>query len=305
MKKNLASFIFLILFNSFCVYAASPGVTQPLVASEDVRLLNQGMQHYHSKTDIDMKQAEKYFLRSAKIGNAKAAMMLFSIYEVGRHIPKDTKKAYKWLHKSAELGGIWSAHSLGHKYQAGYGVAKDLTKSHQFFKQAALGGMSEAKRDLALSFYSGEGTAKDIEQAVYWMTLAANESVSLAQYRLGMWLKNGNIGQKNRQEAEVWFAKAIKLFKVEGDEGNQQSALTYAYMNDHGYGVKENNQVAFKGYYKLAKNNNARAQFWLALMYLNGDGINKNIPKGKEWLHRSYQLGSPLAKNMLKRNNWL
>lgn len=305
MKKNLASFILLILFNSLCAHAAPSGFTPPFVADEDVRLLNQGMGHYRSKTDVDMKRAEKYFLQSAKMGNAKAAMMLFSIYEVGWHITKDTQKAYKWLHKSAELGGIWSAHSLGHKYQTGHGVDKNLKKSYQYFKQAALGEMSEAKRDLALCFYSGEGTTKDIEQAVYWMTLAANENVSLAQYRLGMWLKNGNIGQKNRQKAEVWFAKAINLFKVEGGKGNQQAALNYAYMNDYGYGVKENNQVAFDSYRKLAQKNNARAQFWLSLMYLNGDGIKKNVPKGKKWLRRSHQLGSTLAKDMLKRNGWL
>lgn len=305
MKKFLTNVMFLILFNSLFAHADLPGFTPPFVASEDVSLLNQGMHHYRSKTNVGMKQAEKYFLQSAEMGNAKAAMMLFSIYEVGWHIPKDSNKAHIWLHKSAGLGGIWSAHSLGHKYQTGQGVAKDLKKGYQYFKQAALGEMSEAKRDLALCFYSGSGTTKDIEQAVYWMTLAANENVSLAQYRLGMWFKNGNIGRKNRQQAEVWFAKAIKLFRAEGEKGNQQAALNYAYMNDYGYGVKENNLVAFKSYLKLAQKDNHAAQFWLALMYLNGDGMKKNIPKGKKWLLSSYRLGNPLAKNMLKRNGWL
>lgn len=305
MKKCLSNLIFLVLFNSLFAHAAPSGFTPSFVANEDVKFLKRGMQHYRSKTDAGMKYAEKYFLKSAEMGNAKAAMMLFSLYEAGRHIPKDSKKAYKWLHRSADLGGVWSAHSLGHKYQTGHGVAKDLKKSYRYFKQAALAEMSEAKRDLALCFYSGSGTAKDIKQAVYWMTLAANENVSLAQYRLGMWFKNGNIGRKNRQEAEVWFAKAIKLFKVEGEKGNQQAALNYAYMNDYGYGVKENNLVAFKSYLKLARKNNHGAQFWLALMYLNGDGMKKNIPKGKKWLLSSYRLGNTLAKGILKRKGWL
>ncbi len=63
--------------------------------------------------------------------------------------------------------------------------------------------------------------------------------------------------------------------KVECANGNKQSALNYAYMNEYGYGVKETNLVAYTGYRKLARQDNATAQFWLALIYLNGDGVKK------------------------------
>lgn len=268
-------------------------------------LMEKGLAHYRLKTKADMKQAEGYFLQSAEQGNAKAAMMLFSIYEIGPHITKDSDKAYKWLHRSAELGGIWSAHSLGHKYQMGQGVTRDFTKSARYFKQAALAGFSEAKRDLALCFYSGQGVPKDLEQALRWMREAAEENVSLAQYRLGIWLKNGVNNEKNTQEAQLWFAKAIVLFDVEAKEGNQQSALNYAYMHDVGYGVKEDNYVAYEGYLKLAHKDNPNAQYLLALMYLNGDGIQQDAQAGKKWLISSYQRGNPQAKNILERNGWL
>jgi uncharacterized protein len=268
-------------------------------------LMEKGMVHYRLKTKSDMKQAEAYFLQSAEEGNAKAAMMLFSIYEVGPDITRDSGKAYKWLHRSAELGSTWSAHSLGHKYQTGQGVTRNSGKSAQYFRQAALAGLSEAKRDLALCFYSGQGVPKDTTKALRWMREAAEENVSLAQYRLGIWLKNGVNNQKNPQEAQQWFAKAIDLFRVEAGEGNQQSALNYAYMHDVGYGVKVDNRVAYEEYLKLAHKENPDAQYLLALMYLNGDGIQQNVEAGKKWLMSSYQLGNLHAKGILERNGWL
>lgn len=308
MNKFLTGAIFLLLLyplsspaEKSLLYQAGmiPFVpTQKLSSSE---LFDKGIEQYQLKTKESTKKAEQYMLQSAQMGNAKAALVLYSLYIKGGQ----KTKAHNWLHKSAELGNIWSAHSLGHKYQTGHGVKKNLKKSCQYFKQASLGEMSEAKRDLALCFYFGKGVEKNEEQALRWMQKAAHENVSLAQYKLGIWFKNGIIVEKNTKKAQYWFSRAIKLFKLEAAKGNQQSAFNYAYMNDNGYGVKENNPVAYEAYLELAIKNNHNAQFWLAIMYLNGDGIKKNIPEGKKWMLSSYQLGNTSAKSILKKNGWL
>lgn len=277
----------------------------PLVSSNTpsaTDLMNKGIASHKLNTKEGLEQSVVYFLQSAEMGNANAARLLYEIYLRGEHIAIDRKKAYKWLHNAAELGNIWSAHSLGHAYQqTSKDFSKDLDKAFIYFKQAALAGMSEAKRDLAWCFYLGHGTAKNENKAEKWMREAAEENVSLAQYRLGIWLNN----KKIYYSSHVWFGKAIKLFKLEAEQGNKVAELNYAYMHDKGYGVDEDNRVARKGYLKLANENNRKAQFLLALMYLTGDGVTKDIKTGKKWLLSAYKLGDRSAKDILERNGWL
>ncbi|MBL1320046.1 MAG: sel1 repeat family protein [Methylophaga sp.] len=307
MIKFFASILLFLLLQSFSVHAetnaldadtASQSTSIEKSSADD--LMNKGIASHKLNTKEGAEQSVIYFVQSAEMGNANAARLLYEIYMRGGHITIDKKKAYQWLHKAAELGSIRPAHSLGHAYQQTTKYFnKDLDKSFLYFKQAALAGMSEAKRDLGLCFYFGQGTAKNEKKAEKWMQEAATENVSLAQYRMGLWSVKGSFTAHN------WFKKALKLFKAEAEQGNKEAELTYAYMHDKGYGVDEDNQVARKGYLKLANENNSEAQYLLALMYLTGDGVTKNIKTGKKWLLSAYKLGDPFAKGILERNGWL
>lgn len=265
-------------------------------------LMNKGIASHKLNTKEGVEQSVVYFVPSAEMGNSNSARILYLIYIRGEHIAKDKKKAYLWLHKAAELGNIWAVHNLGHAYQrTSKDFVQDLDKTFLYFKQAALAGMPEAKRDLALCFYNGNGTAKNENTAEKWMREAAEENVSMAQYQLAIWLKN----KKLSFSSHAWFGKALKLFKVEAEEGNKTAELRYAYMHDKGYGVDEDNQIARKIYLKLANENSGEAHYHLAIMYLTGDGVTKNAKTGEKWLLSAYKLGDPFAKGILERNGWL
>ncbi len=307
MIKTLTCTLFFLLLQPFSIqaeteYLSADEVSPPasIEKQSSTDLMNKGIASHKLNTKEGLEQSVIYFVQSADMGNANAARLLYEIYIRGEHIVKDKNKAYQWLHKAAELGNLWATHNLGHAYQrTTTDFTKDLDKAFLYFKQAALAGMSEAKRDLGLCFYFGNGTPKNEQKAEKWMQEAARENVSLAQYRMGLWSAKGSFTAHN------WFKKALKLFKAEAQQGNKEAELKYAYMHDKGYGVDEDNQIARKGYLKLANENNSEAQYHLALMYLSGDGVTKNIQIGKKWLLSAYKLGDPFAKGILERNDWL
>jgi len=294
MIKFFACTLFLFILQSFYVQAETEPQNNdevspptPMEKPFATDLMNKSITSHKLNTKESAEQSVIYFVQSAEMGNANAARLLYEIYMRGGHIAIDKKKAYQWLHKAAELGNIWAAHNLGHAYQQTTKYfTKDLDKSFLYFKQAALARMSEAKRDLGLCFYFGQGTAKNEKKAEKWMQKAAAENVSLAQYRMGLW------SPKDSFTAHNWFKKALKLFKTEAEQGNKEAELKYAYMHD-------------KGYLKLANENNREVQYHLALMYLSGDGVTKNIKTGKKWMISAYKLGDPFAKGILERDGWL
>lgn len=54
-------------------------------------------------------------------------------------------------------------------------------------------------------------------------------------------------------------------------------------------------RVAYKGFKQLAQDGHVKAQYLLGLLYLNGQGVGKNLDKGIDWLKQAAGNGSYLA----------
>lgn len=73
-------------------------------------------------------------------------------------------------------------------------------------------------------------------------------------------------------------------------------------MYQNGLGIEKDLKEAFK-LYQLASDegNSSNAQYNLGLMYLKGDGIEKNIDKTIEYWTKSSEQGFEVAKNSLEK----
>lgn len=281
---------------SFCAYGDSSSSSE-----SGTDLYKEGVSFYKKGTTNGYRDAIEQFRQSTKMGNSSAALFLSIMYSKGQGVNKDIEISHNWLEKSAVLGNPAAQHDMGNRYQHGIGWAKDQTKSSAWFLKSAKNGHAHAQLDIANSYYYGRGLKKDKEKAMYWAEQSAAQGVSAAHYQLGMWLKNEKSFAKAVGAAGESFRAAAKLFREEASKGNQESAFRLAYLYDQGYGVEEDNSLAYSLYLKVATQGHHWAQYQLAILYIEGEGVDKDYSEAKRWLNEAALGGLGAAKKLLER----
>jgi len=84
-------------------------------------------------------------------------------------------------------------------------------------------------------------------------------------------------------------------------KGNPIAQFYLASMYYNGYGIEKNLKTAARWFTKSAMQGNTDAQNSLGYMYEKGIGFSKNRTKAKEWYRKAAELGNEDAKNNLKR----
>ena len=94
----------------------------------------------------------------------------------------------------------------------------------------------------------------------------------------------------SHMRVKICLQKSVEAIKNLSDAGGAyvQYALALMYLN--GIGVEKDEEKAFEWYEKSAKLNYAPAQLALAGMYLNGRGVEKDEEKAFEWCEKSAKL---------------
>jgi len=101
-----------------------------------------------------------------------------------------------------------------------------------------------------------------------------------AQYLLGRIAADVNIDYKL---ALYWYEKV-------SNKGNIPIHWLIADIySKGGNGVLKNPKKAMNSYIRLANNGDAKAQYKLGLLYLNGDGVEKSLRDASYWVEKSFQ----------------
>ena len=248
----------------------------------------------------------------AKLGNAKAQILLGRCYEIGIGVKKDENEAVKWCQKAAEQGLAVAQYNLAKFYLSGIGVLKNNAEAFKWYKKAAEQGNVEAQYNLANCYFNGIGVYKSIKEAFKWYREAAEQGFAEAQNKLGYYYKNGYGVSYDNIETVRWYKKAAEQGNVEA-----QYNLANCYFN--GIGADENKREAVKWYKKAAEQGNAKAQYNLANCYFNGIGVDENKREAVRWykkaaeqnnvnaqwiLGRCYEEGFGIGKNKTEAFKW-
>ena len=185
-----------------------------------------------------------------------------------------------------------------------------------------------AQYQLALMYLEGKGVDQDEEQAFYWMEKAVEQGYDLAQIQLALIYLFGTqvaIGYKKllRQlfrglglslEDVLDEEKAFYLLEKAANQGNFLAQYQLALMYLEGKGVDQDEEQAFywmskaarQGYasafdwmLKKAEEGYASAQYELALMYLEGKGVDQDEEQVFYWMEKAARQGYAKAKKML------
>ncbi len=132
-------------------------------------------------TDLGLRKL-KY---DADLGDATAALQLFSIFRDGKLVPADLVQAGKWLRLAANNGHRSAQFQLGvYLTQGAQSFEKNQTEAATWLQRAAEQGHAMAMFWVGDIFQYGSGVARDKVKALEWFRKAQTAGVKDAEERI-------------------------------------------------------------------------------------------------------------------------
>jgi len=217
---------------------------------------------------------------------------------------KKFKEAFRVLMPFAKKGEAEAEFFIGLIYDMGSIDLMDKKKAVIWYLKAAKKGYPRAQYDMGVMLSKGEGIKKDLKEALKWYQKSAKNGFGYAMYNLGVAYQRGYGTDIDLDLAKSWYKRAL--------EHNISKAgfnLGSIYFRD------DNFKEAFKFFKKAAELGDERAMFYLAWMYENGAGVERDFQKAKYFYKLSAIKGNKKAtkkyikilqneKNFKEANFW-
>jgi len=284
---------------------------------------------------VDYQAVFKKLEGRAVLGDSTAQFDVAQMYQYGLGIPKNAEEAIRYYRLAAAQQELPAEYNLGLMYLQGDGITANHQLGLDWLNDAAFKGNPYAQYALARIYEQGfsdvtgqQVIAPDHEQAVAMYNLASANNYGLAQFRLAELMARETQTDKTRagkykrsqlikslyqgavsdgvmaatlplafynamdasHEKQVL---ALDAAKKAMDAGNGQAALLLGLMYDRGIAVEKNQKEALS-YYQKASVNPVSA-FVLGTYLTNGDGISKDVAKGRVLLQQSADAGFSYA----------
>jgi len=95
------------------------------------------------------------------------------------------------------------------------------------------------------------------------------------------------------------YASAIKAFRTLADQGNANAQFNLAVMYEQGQGVPQSHEEALKWYRLSASHGFPEAQVMVGIMYDRGNGVARDPVEAAKWQHLAAAQGSFTAQAAL------
>lgn len=271
----------------------------------------------------------------AILGESDAQYEIGQLYQYGIAVAKNPDQAVVYFELAASQQDVRAEYNLGILYLEGQTNPVDYQKGIDWMTDAAFKGNPYAQYALANIYEKGFNDPQgnlvvqpDHQQAMAMYYLASSNRFGEAQYRLADYLvKENNAGlsvaaRKNRNQlikrllqgaAKQGVAEAVlplafyhamdadparqkqafETAKREADAGNPEAALLLAILYERGISVPKN-QIESRYWYQKASLNPVTA-FILGTYYVEGQGFNQDMEKGRALLQQAANQGFSYA----------
>ncbi len=199
----------------------------------------------------------------------------FKLYQKGKKSEEEgnNKEAFKWFLKAAELGDGDAQYKLAFAYLKGNGVAKNYERTVFWFKKAHAQNIPDIKKisgTLGVMYENGNGFERDYAKALEMYTIAMERigyNRELAA-RLGLLYLEGKGVEQSYTNAARWFNEASFVDEIR---------VPYAKLLLEGKGTKQDIARAVDLLSRAADyDRNTDAQLFLAKLYYEGQYIPKD-----------------------------
>lgn len=275
---------------------------------------------YMLPKDID--KALSYFKKAAERGHAVAQMYM----SMGcmKFDDDHSEEVMYWLQKAAEQGERRALYNLGISYHRGdIGGVPDISKSNELFRQSAENDYIPAFYRMAYIYLYGKGVEKNLAIAKYWAYLdfLYHQEKAYEESILYLLIKPDDIDENNTikrmkilEDAVVAGERdAMHRWAIELNEtGEEEKAielwekaarlkhplgmcnLARYYLTDE---VKDYEQARAL-FEEASKSGCEHAFYGLALIYLFGYGVEKDVEKAWAYLEKALNKGNTEAREL-------
>ena len=112
----------------------------------------------------DMQAAERWYLKAAEAGHAKAQYYMGSLHQER----KQWDGAALWYRRAAEQNQPAAINGLAYLHDLGLGMPQDRAKGAELYLRAANLGWGEAMWNLSQMYGAGQLGAKDLQASCAW-----------------------------------------------------------------------------------------------------------------------------------------
>ncbi|WP_299374791.1 tetratricopeptide repeat protein [uncultured Kiloniella sp.] len=190
----------------------------------------------------------------------------------------------------AQLGDSDALVDLGYAYLKGEDRPQNIALAIEYLEKGARDNTDKAiaMHRLGELYSKGKSVPQDFDKAVFWYKKAFDLGVDFAGNDLGELYLNRTDLSNNQDQAFKWFEKSAKA----GFHHAQLKLAKHYYKDDDNKDLK----AAFKWAYLAAEQENGEAQYLLAKLYEDGDGIPKDTSQAVRWFRHAVDNKNDLAK---------
>lgn len=228
--------------------------------------------------DMNMAEAIRWYASAAEQGqmDAQYALALIAMDGAGG-AARDEETAGLWMLEAARRGHVFAQFDLGNMYAQGDGVAQSDANAATWFEAAAAQGHRDAQYNLGVLYLAGRGVDQDAVTALRWFAEAAEQGHPDAQYNLGISYLTGRNTDPNPAEAVRWLTAAA-------DQDQLNAVVALGLLNFEGQqGVERDEARAAQLFQRAAEAGNAEGQYFLAVLYSRGMGVEQNPVEAYAW----------------------
>lgn len=194
--------------------------------------------------------------------------------------------------KDAEHGDAAAQYRLATMYILGSGVAQDKTKAIYWFQKSAEQNNASAQYMLGIAYSMGDGVKQNKAKAAYWYTRSSAQGNSNAQLQLSAFYFRGDVVPQSYKKGKQLLISAA----------NQNNKIAQYYLTTIAFGDDDFNE-AVKNYTRDANKGVAEAQYDLGLLYLNGYGVKQDDKLAYQWIQKAADQGNQHAINVIENMN--
>jgi TPR repeat protein len=214
-----------------------------------------------------------------------------------------------WYKKAAGQRYARAQFYLGRMFEQGLGVEKDIAQASNWYFQAVALGHVRAGEQLAKVKYEHakthekiipqkQETAEQVQNAEKGVPALVKGKGEADQAQDNEVTLTTDTQKKEEAPQKTLKTKDKYLTAAKRGDSNSQYYLGLLYLNGE-EGYKMDAEEAAYWFRRAAENGNTSAQNNLGLLYLNGEGVEKSQPKGLSLLQKAAYSGNVDAQNNL------
>lgn len=253
-------------------------------------LVKEAVKNYYGidGEDYDPEKAKSYFLTAAEDGNGDAWYYLGKLYEDSAE-EGHFENAMKCFQTALDNDSMLGLYGIARMYEFGHGVEKDYAKAEKYYKQAVEMGLKEGNNGLAHLYHFGKGVEQDGLQAITYYKEAMKGTqfgiVNSAKTNIGRIYYAGLGGVTQDRE------KGIALIQEAADAGYSGAYLYLGIICADPEDPAFDYEKAVNYYNTGAALGDSDCMYYLAGMYLTGNGVDRDLEKALEWFSKAADMG--------------